>query len=94
MDEGWSGYVLNPSPASPNLTIFPISRAYTNVNRLAGSSVGLDAMKRWDLFMAVPGQRPSLVFWNCLVETCESVFFLVWIFSWWNFSIWCKMHLV
>jgi len=27
-------------------------QAYTNVNRLAGSSVGLDAMKRWDLFMA------------------------------------------
>ena len=30
-----------------------ICRAYTNVNRLGGSAVGLDAMKKWDRFLAV-----------------------------------------
>lgn len=37
----------------------PLQRCFLNVNRLAGSSVGLEAMQNWDRFMAVLWQHQS-----------------------------------
>lgn len=34
---------------------------YLNVNRLAGSTVGLGAMQKWDNFLAAPGPSRCVV---------------------------------